>query len=590
MNLAGMTREYIKRFAGSTMFERGEGYYRGGNVTDLEYSEDAATITADVEGNYGDYYVRISEESGMIRANCDCPYDGYPCKHMAAVMLEFAENKSKYIKKMAKSKRQDKSLESKVSKLSKEELVEMVMDWSRKYPDLKSELMVRFAEDKQQAVASIRKQVDRAFPEPGDSYSITQIARRLRTLAKQGDAASDDMKADIYWAIADRTLKELNEYGISDETLEEVAIDYMRDAASQLKSKPGLKKKKHEILEGLMKYYEWGNCGVEDFIYETAHDLLEDRDDYQIVIEHLEKAAGKSFYSSYKRQLLATLYEEIGDDKASLRALEMDLTYGMDYWRLAQYWIERKQNDKALEIVKQGLEKGEGRKEELYLYMQRHHERHKDYDAILLMLKSKIQDARSGYHSIGNDEAYKNLMDHYESTGDYAGIIDLMDMRLTNERRLDFEFYQEAEKRMKEDDWANFEKRFIARAKKEKQPYQFYQFGQEDSLLAQIYDHKGSIDDLWKTVRGISALLVKYEDKLAPIYPDEYVGQYEEIVSRLIKNRGRENYRLAAQYAERIKRLYRNVLKEPELWDIYIQELRATNKNLPAMQDEFRHL
>jgi hypothetical protein len=53
---------------------------------------------------------------------------------------------------------------------------------------------------------------------------------------------------------------------------------------------------------------------------------------------------------------------------------------------------------------------------------------------------------------------------------------------------------------------------------------------------------------------------------------------------------GWENYRSAAQYAERIKRLYRNVLKEPEGWETYIQQLRATNKNLPAMQDEFSHL
>lgn len=64
-----------------------------------------------------------------------------------------------------------------------------------------------------------------------------------------------------------------------------------------------------------------------DFIYETAHDLLEDRSDYQIVIEHLEKAAGKSHYSGYKRKLIAALYEEIGDDEASLRALEKDLKY-----------------------------------------------------------------------------------------------------------------------------------------------------------------------------------------------------------------------------------------------------------------------
>ena len=255
MNLKDLTREYVKRFAGSVMFDRGQGYYRAGLVTNLEYDGDAATIAADVEGNYGNYYVQVFEEGGGIRARCDCPYDGYPCKHIAAVMLEFAENKSKYVKKMVRSKRHDKSLEAQVGKLSKEELVDMFMDWARKYPDLKSELMVRFAEDKGKAMDTIRREIERAFPEPGDSYSITQIARRLRTLAKQADAASDEMKVDIYWAIADRTLEELNQYGIGDETLEEVAIDYMRDVASQLKGKADLKQKRHEILEGLMRYY-----------------------------------------------------------------------------------------------------------------------------------------------------------------------------------------------------------------------------------------------------------------------------------------------------------------------------------------------
>ena len=178
-------------------------------------------------------------------------------------------------------------------------------------------------------------------------------------------------------------------------------------------------------------------------------------------------------------------------------------------------------------------------------------------------------------------------MNHYGNTGDYAGIVDLLDMRLAHESRLGFEFYQEAEEKLEKDDWSDFEKRFIARAKKKKQPYQFHQ---DDSLLARIYDYKGSTGDLWKIVQGNSGLLIEYEDKLAPIYPAEYLEQYQKIVSRLIKNRGRENYRSAAQYAKRIKRLYRGVLKEPKGWETYVQQLRAANKNLPAMQDELRHL
>ena len=259
----------------------------------------------------------------------------------------------------------------------------------------------------------------------------------------------------------------------------------------------------------------------------------------------------------------------------------------MDYWRLAQYWIDRDQDDKALEIVKEGIEKGEGRKEELYLYMQEHHERHNDYDAVLVILKSKIQEGGRGHYSIGSDEAYKSLMEHYESTGDYSGIVEILDIRLANESRLDFEFYQEAKKKLKEDDWPDFESRFIARAKKKERFYRSYQ---DDSLLAQIYDHKGNTDDLWRVVRGNPVLLREYEDKLVSIYPEEYLEQYQGIVAQLIKNRGRENYRSAVQYAERIKHLCHDVLKEPERWETYIQELRTVNKKLRAMQDEFSHL
>jgi len=200
---------------------------------------------------------------------------------------------------------------------------------------------------------------------------------------------------------------------------------------------------------------------------------------------------------------------------------------------------------------------------------------------------TKMQENRCSHYNIGNDKTYKNLMSHYESTGNYDGIVDLLDMRLAHESRLDFGFYQEAEGKLKEDDWADFERRFIARAEKQERSHWL---SQDDNVLAQIYDYQGNNDELWKVVQGDPGLLRKYEGKLVPIYPEEYVKQYQEVVARYIKNRSRENYRSAAQYAERIKRLYRDVLKEPKKWETYIQELRTVNKKLRAMQDEFKHL
>ncbi|MEK7396676.1 MAG: SWIM zinc finger family protein, partial [Candidatus Poribacteria bacterium] len=354
----------------------------------------------DVSGNYGDYSIEIYSKDGKIGADCDCPYEGYPCKHIVAVMLEFVEKKSEQLKKTEKSKTQDSNLKSRMTELSKEQLLDIILDCAKKYPDFKNELMVRFDQDKQKVLEAILKQIDKAFPRIEESYSMSQISKRLKTIAKQVDNAPDDLKADVYWAIADRTLEEINEYGIDDDTLENVAIDYMESLVSLLKGKSALIQKKQKIIGELMEYYDWGNCGITDSIYDTVDELLEEKSDYQIVINYLEKPA-KSSYSGHRKELLADLYERIGDNEASLKILENNLHYGMDYWRLAEYWIDRKKNDKALEIVKEGLEKGEGRKDELYLYMQKYHEKHKDYDTLLALFKSKIKEYKSGFYNMG---------------------------------------------------------------------------------------------------------------------------------------------------------------------------------------------
>jgi uncharacterized Zn finger protein len=585
MRLKDLTRGYIENFTGFEIFGRGEEYYRTRRVTNLDYDADEDIITADVSGNYGNYSVAIYAEDGIMEADCDCPYDGYPCKHVAAVLLEFVENKGNYIKKMTTSKTQDSTMKDKMAELPKEELLDIIIDCAKKYPDFKSELMVRFAENKQSVIDTIRKQIIKAFPSvESDSYSVTQVAKRLKTMARQVDAASDDMKIDVHWAITDRVLKELNDYGIDDEALENIAIDSMEKLVLLFEGKTELKQKKQEIIEKLMEYYEWGNCGMVDSIYDTAYDLLESKSDYQIVINHLEKGAKSSTNRSYYTQLLAELYEEIGDDEASLKALENNLHYGMDYWRLAQYWIDKGNDYKALEIVKEGLEKGEGRKEELYLYMREYYEKRKDHDALLALFESKIKEYKSGFYAaIKNDEIYKDLMHYYETKGNYAGVVNLLKLRLEYEGHLDFAFYKEAKDELNEQDWQDFEKKFITTIKRSL-------YIDKNALLAEIYDYQENIDELWKVVKGSSELLTRYEDKLFPIHSEEYLELYKKIVTGLINNRGRGNYQLAAKYAERIKHLYCEILKESDKWESYILDLRVVNKQLRAMQEEFHNL
>jgi len=581
MNLKNLTSGDVEEFASPTIYERGVGYYYGGRVLSLEFDPESETITAEVEGNYGDYIVEITADGDYgIDADCDCPYDGYPCKHIVAVLLAFINERSEYLKEAERVEKQVSSLEGKVKKLSKEELVKMVMSCARKYPDFKRELIVRFESEKPATFKSIKKQIQQAFPSVmSQSYSAPAIARTLNSILKSVESAPDSLKVDVYWAVADRTLEELNEYGIDEESLDEVAIESMEKLQPLLQEEPELKEKREKILAGLMRYYVLGNCGITDFIYDAAENICTERSDYQILIDTLEKKAKSDTFSGYYITLLANLYAKIGDEDAQLKTLESRLEYGMDYWQLAEYWLEKEESEKALEVVMEGIEKGTGRKNELYLHLQEHYEEKGDYESLSELLRSKIQRNELDYYHLAGDVLYKCLQRHSEETGDYQGQATLLELRLENDA-LDFEFYREAESVLKGEDWQEFEDRFISEAKKQ----------ENSKLLAEIYEYKDDGESLWNIVKDDRWLLRKYEAKLSPLYPQEYIKLYQGIIDQYIARRGRENYRTAAEYAKTVKEIYLNVLKQSEQWDTYIKQLRKANKTLRAMQDEFRNL
>jgi hypothetical protein len=68
-------------------------------------------------------------------------------------------------------------------------------------------------------------------------------------------------------------------------------------------------------------------------------------------------------------------------------------------------------------------------------------------------------------------------------------------------------------------------------------------------------------------------------------YPDEALRLYKPVAQRLIDGRGRENYQLATGYLSRIRLLYQKQGREAE-WDIYITNLRNSNKSLRALKEE----
>jgi hypothetical protein len=293
---------------------------------------------------------------------------------------------------------------------------------------------------------------------------------------------------------------------------------------------------KQDIIEGLMDYYTRGNCGLVDAMNDTAHALCSETSDYQIVIQKLEAHLQKSGFRSYYQSLLSQLYGEIGDTDSQLRILQSHLEYGMDYWRLAQYWIENGDQANALQIVQQGIDNGQGRKTELYAFMQERLQAQGDVDGIFDLLLRKIKHNDLDHHcNLIHDSTYQYLANYYAAQHDYDGQVKLLELCLTSEQ-VDLDFYTTAEKTLTPTDWPKFAKRIIANLQKAMQkaapsPW-LRRVGQECQTLAAIYAYKNDLEPLCDIARTDMSLLAKYESKLLPHYPELYLDVY--ISARLI--------------------------------------------------------
>ncbi len=135
MNLHEITEKDIKNIADSTVIlNRGKKYYFSGMVKSMTVNADLGKITAEVKGNYGTYTVDIEiDEDKKLDYYCDCPYEGYGCKHIVAVlykwineMKSFNKAKEQQMPKKGISKIDIKEIENSKSKEDLLRAIEMV--------------------------------------------------------------------------------------------------------------------------------------------------------------------------------------------------------------------------------------------------------------------------------------------------------------------------------------------------------------------------------------------------------------------------------------------------------------------------------
>lgn len=145
-SIRDMRIEEVEELFDSKIYGRGEEYFEEGLVKESELI-DEKTLIGTVVGN-ATYRVTVSIDSdGDIICDCSCPCD-FNCKHAVALLLSWIKNKVDYsITDLKKNHisvlEKEKSIQEIISKKTQEELVDLIIEFIRREPQLKSLITIR---------------------------------------------------------------------------------------------------------------------------------------------------------------------------------------------------------------------------------------------------------------------------------------------------------------------------------------------------------------------------------------------------------------------------------------------------------------
>lgn len=165
----------FKEYVDKTILKRGYDYYTDRNIIDTCNDGDN-TYTFEVQGSE-DYQVvvQLDDNGEIIYSECNCPYDFGPiCKHEVAAYFELAEQISKVInnkaenvyssinnEKVKKKKAKEPEIKEVLSNLSKEKLIDIILDITQKDKTLKDSLIVRYSKgNREQELKKCKKLIN----------------------------------------------------------------------------------------------------------------------------------------------------------------------------------------------------------------------------------------------------------------------------------------------------------------------------------------------------------------------------------------------------------------------------------------------
>ncbi|WP_141430446.1 SWIM zinc finger domain-containing protein [Bacillus sp. 03113] len=152
------------------ILQRGRDYFNNGNVEEIKEIDNNRYIVEVAGSEIYTVSIKLNENEVILETDCDCPYDwGEFCKHQAAAFFALKDEKEGNSKKSRKKKttkpEKKVNLKTIVSSLSKDDLINIILESSYEYPEIEKKLLFKYAPAKDEISVSkklIREYINRS--------------------------------------------------------------------------------------------------------------------------------------------------------------------------------------------------------------------------------------------------------------------------------------------------------------------------------------------------------------------------------------------------------------------------------------------
>ena len=391
-----------------------------------------------------------------------------------------------------------------------------------------------------------------------------------------------------YWSDAREIISEFNEYGGGSEDDEDEACSYLNRISDMSNEGNISTAAKIRFLDDAFEEYNNENSGLEDAMMDVFFEICQTKEEWEYLVKKLDEHP-----SDWRKKLIMDIQKEhLHNDKAYLAERMKKLHYGMDYWDLAEFYVEKGDRKKAVEIAEEGLLKGEGRQTELFEFLSDHYAKSKDTANLERVVQYAIKKESD------EKEMLDRLFEYYKAQNDYenAKRAILKAFEYVKEAGYipevrSYAHYNKMKQFLVEDDWKEIEPKII-REVREKDLEDYMRICLDKNMKKEVVD---ILLNPPKKRPGFGLFsdreydFDEFANRLKEEFPEDIIKYYWQKAYNNIQNGNRDTYRIAARYLGMVKHIYIDVLNEKSKWEQRFSNLKVEFKKRPAFLEELKN-